>query len=92
MTRTITIPDSAVPAEQARVDQYNVGSGQPPVTIEQFAQIERDEITSQRVAEYHTAARSAMTPIADALISAPSSVRDKILSDAVAELKKQGLL
>ena len=37
-------------------------------------------------------ARAAMTPIADALIAAPSAVRDKILLDATTELKKQGLL
>lgn len=38
------------------------------------------------------AARASMTPIADALIAAPSDVREKILLDASTELKKQGLL
>ena len=47
-----TIPDEAIPAWQYRVDQFNAGSGQPPVTIEQFAQLECDETTAQRVAAH----------------------------------------
>lgn len=50
MTLTTNIPDETIPAWQARVDQYNAGSGLPPVTIEGFAQIFRDEETVRYVA------------------------------------------
>lgn len=50
MKITTTIPDEAIPAWQARVNQYNDGSGLPPVTIEGFAQIFRDEETAQYAA------------------------------------------
>ncbi len=62
MIITLHIPDDAIPAEQARVDQYNQGSGQPPLTIQQFAQLERDELTTARVrakADAHRAALAA---------------------------------
>lgn len=45
-----TIPNESVPAWQARVDLFNSGSGVPPVTIEGFAQIFRDEQTARYVA------------------------------------------
>lgn len=60
MTITLTIPDDAIPAEQARVDQYNQGSGQPPLTIQQFAQLERDELTTARVRAKADADRAAL--------------------------------
>lgn len=44
-----TIPDSSLPAWQSRVDQYNAGSGLPPVDIEGFAQVFRDEETARYV-------------------------------------------
>jgi len=50
MNITTTIPDETIPAWQARVDQYNAGSGLPPVDIEGFAQIFRDEETARFVA------------------------------------------
>lgn len=45
-----TIPDESIPAWQARVNQYNAGSGNPAVTIAQFCQIFRDEETARYVA------------------------------------------
>ena len=49
MKITTTIPDAAIPAWQARVELFNAGSGQPPITIEQFAQNNRDIETKQFV-------------------------------------------
>ncbi len=63
MNITITIPDSAIAAEQARVDQFNSGSGQPPLTLQQFAQMERDELTAQRVAAYESKLLDLMRPV-----------------------------
>lgn len=60
MTITTTIPDTAVPAWQARVDQYNAGSGQPPITIDQFCQMNRDIETTQFVAAKIEADKAAM--------------------------------
>lgn len=55
-----TIPDVSVPAWQARVDQYNTGSGLPPVSIEQFCQIMRDEETAAHIAAKTEADKLAM--------------------------------
>lgn len=55
-----TIPDSSVPAWQAVVDKFNLGSGKPAVTIEQFAQIFRDEETARHVAAKADADKLAM--------------------------------
>lgn len=60
MTITTTIPDTAVSAWQARVDLFNAGSKQPPVTIEQFCQINREIETTQYVAAKIEADKSAM--------------------------------
>lgn len=45
-----TIPEDSIPAWQRRVEQYNEGSGVPAVSIEGFAQINRDVETSQYIA------------------------------------------
>ncbi len=55
-----TIPDEAIPAWQARVDQYNAGSRQPPVGIEGLAQIFRDEETARYMAAKADADKTAM--------------------------------
>lgn len=60
MQITTTIPDEAIPAWQLRVDQFNAGSGQPPVDIKTFAQIFRDEETACYVAAKQEADRLAM--------------------------------
>ena len=60
MNITLTIPNYALAAEQARVDQYNAGSGQPPLTIQEFAQLERDEVTATRVRAKQDADRAAL--------------------------------
>ncbi len=60
MTITTTIPDESVPAWQLRVDLYNAGSGEAPVTIAEFAQIMRDEETSKYIAAEIDSARAAM--------------------------------
>lgn len=60
MKITTTIPDETIPAWQARVDQYNAGSGKPAVSIEEFAQINRDVETSQYVAAKNDADKVAL--------------------------------
>ena len=69
MNITTTIPDETIPAWQARVDQYNAGSGQPPVDIEGFAQAFRDEETARYVAAKIEADLLAMSGD-DALVAA----------------------
>lgn len=54
------IPDESLPAWQAVVDKFNAGSGKPAVTIEQFAQIFRDEETARYVAAKADADKLAM--------------------------------
>lgn len=63
MKITLTIPDSSVPAVQARVDKYNAGSGQPSITIEQWRQLQSDEQTAQEVAQFESAILDFMRPV-----------------------------
>lgn len=63
MNITITIPDSAVPAVQARVDKYNAGSGLPPITIERWRQLQSDEQTAQEVSQFADALINLMRPV-----------------------------
>ena len=60
MTITLNLPDDAIAAEQYRVDQYNAGSGQPALSIAEFAQLERDDVTAQRAATKSSADLAAM--------------------------------
>jgi hypothetical protein len=50
MTITLTIPDSALPAWELRLAEYNAGSGEAPVTLEQYWQILVTEATDNYVA------------------------------------------
>ena len=59
----LTIPDSAVPAVQARVDKYNAGSGEKPITIEQWRQLQSDEQTAQEVAQFSASLLDLMSPV-----------------------------
>jgi hypothetical protein len=63
MKITLTIPDSSVPAVQARVDKYNAGSGQPSITIEQWRQLQSDEQTAQEVAQFSASLLDLMRPM-----------------------------
>jgi len=60
MNITTIIPDDSIPAWQAVVDKFNVGSGEPTVTIEQFAQIFREEETAKYIKDYDSAQKTAM--------------------------------
>lgn len=86
MTRTITIdlPSNLNNALISRV----TGSDTPETLCATII----TEWCERYAKEDLSAARAAMTPIADALIAAPSNIREKILLDATTELKKQGLL
>ena len=80
MNITITIPDSAIAAEQARVDLFNSGSGQPPLTLQQFAQMERDELTAQRVAAYEAKLLDLMRPVGAEIAAAANGDQAKIIA------------
>lgn len=69
MNITLTIPDNALPAWEARLAQFNVGSGQSPVTIEQLNQSFLDEETARLTAAHHAALRALMTTTADEIIA-----------------------
>jgi len=87
-----TIPTDSVPAWQAVVDKYNAGSGQPAVTIEQFAQIFRDEETARYVDAKNDADKTAMAsnPRLLALWAAVMAQPEKL--DAVEKAVEKALL
>lgn len=80
MNITLTIPDSALPAWNGRLSQFNTGSGQPPVTLQQLKQIELDEETASRVAAYQSTLRAQMTAVADEIIAAAAGDPEKIVT------------
>lgn len=75
---TLTIPANALPAWEARLAQFNAGSGQPPVTVEQLNQIVLDEETARLTAAHHAALRTLMTTTADELIAAAGGDMTKL--------------
>lgn len=80
MNITLTIPDSALPAWNARLSQFNAGSGQPPITLQQLKQLELDEETASRAAAYQSALRAQMTAVADEIITAAAGDPEKIVT------------
>lgn len=80
MNITLTIPDSALPAWNARLSQFNAGSGQPPITLQQLKQLELDEETASRTAAYQFALRAQMTAVADEIITAAAGDPEKIVA------------
>ena len=80
MNITLTIPDSALPAWNARLSQFNAGSGQPAITLQQLKQLELDEETASRTAAYQSALRAQMTAVADEIIAAAVGDPEKIVT------------
>ncbi len=80
MNITLTIPDSALPAWNARLSQFNAGSGQPPITLQQLKQLELDEETASRVAAYQSTLRAQMIAVADEIIAAAAGDPKKIVA------------
>lgn len=78
MTITLTIPDSASQAWQYRLDQFNAGSGNPPVTLQQFLQLQLDEQTTDNVAAYNAYNLRNLTALGEKYLAASESVKQQI--------------
>lgn len=78
MNISTTIPDDAVAAWQHRVDQFNAGSGQSPVTIEQFAQNNRDIETAAYAEAYETYQLQQLVPLGTRYNAAPANVQKQV--------------
>jgi hypothetical protein len=78
MNITTTIPDSAIPAWEMRVEQYNAGSGKEPVDIQGFAQVNRDIETAGYVSAYDTAQITKLVPLGEKYNAAPLSVQEQV--------------
>lgn len=87
MNLTLTIPPEAVPAWELRVDQFNAGSGQPPVTIQQFCQLVQDEETARLVSTLKTVQREAMIPVADEILAVSPEKQTAAIAAALAEVR-----
>lgn len=87
MNLTITIPTDAVPAWERRVAQFNAGSGQPPVTIQEYCQIVQDEETARLVSALKTAQHEAMIPVADEILAASPEKQAAAIAAALAEVR-----
>lgn len=74
MNITLTIPDSALPAWNARLSQFNAGSGQPPVDLTQFLQLQLDEQTTDN----NACNLRNLTALGEKCLAAPESVKQQI--------------
>ncbi len=72
------IPDGSIPAWQFRVDQFNAGSGQPPTTIAEFAQTNRDIETAGYVDAYTRARLEKLAPKGLQYDAAPPDVQKQV--------------
>ena len=88
MNITLTIPDSALPAWNRRLDQFNAGSGQPPITLTEFFQRTAiDEPTPTLVAAYQVARREALIPAADEILAASEEKQQAAIDAALAAVR-----
>jgi hypothetical protein len=78
MNVSLSIPESALPAWQRRLAQYNAGSGVEPLTLEQFIQLQHDEETLRLEAELQDALRAQMRTVADEIIAAAGGDVEKL--------------
>jgi hypothetical protein len=82
MNIPLTISDSALPAWERRLKQFNDGSGTPVLSLVEFLQSQLDEETVRHVAAHESALRALMTTTADKLIAATGGDMTK-LAEAV---------
>jgi hypothetical protein len=88
MNITLTIPDSVTPAWNRRLDQFNAGSGQPPITLTEFFQRTAiDEPTPAVVAAYQVARREALIPIADEILATTEEKQQAAVAAALAAVR-----
>lgn len=78
MNISLTIPDAAISAWQYRVDQYNEGSNEAPVTIAEFCQLTLDGETSRVSTAYESYKLTQLIPLGKKFDAAPSHVQDQV--------------
>ena len=78
MNHTLTTPDSAIPAWNLRLKQFNDGSGKEPITLDAFLQLLHDEETARHEGALHTAMESMMRPTAAKIIAAATGDPTKL--------------
>lgn len=78
MNITLTIPDSALPAWNARLSQFNAGSGQPPIDLTQLLQLQLNEQTTANVAAYNAYNLRNLTALGEKYLAAPDSVKQQV--------------
>jgi hypothetical protein len=81
MTLTLTIPDAAVPDWEAmRINPYNAGSGQEPITLQQLKQLELDEETSRYKTAKADADAASLKPLAPIFLAASPEKQQQALA------------
>jgi hypothetical protein len=83
MNTHLTIPDESLPAWERRLAQFNGGSGQPPVTLNQFLQAQLDGDTERYVAALKVAQREALIPVADQILAASPEKQEAAIAAAL---------
>lgn len=78
MNITLTIPDDTSEAWQYRLNQFNAGSGQPPIDLAQFLQLQLDDQTASSVAAYNAYNLLNLTALGEKYLAAPESVKQQI--------------
>lgn len=78
MNITLTIPDDTSEAWQYRLNQFNAGSGQPPVDLTQFLQLQLDDQTASNVEAYNAYNLRNLTALGEKYLDAPDSVKQQV--------------
>jgi hypothetical protein len=83
MNIQLTIPDESLPAWERRIEQFNSGSGEPPVTLTEFLQTQLDTETERHTAALKVAQREALIPVADQILAAPLAKQEAAIAAAL---------
>jgi hypothetical protein len=83
MNMILTTPDESLPAWERRLEQFNAGSGQPPVTLTEFLQAQLDTETARHVAALKVAQREALIPVADQILAASPEKQEAAIAAAL---------
>lgn len=78
MNITLTVPEEAAAAWQARLKKFNDGSGEPARTLQEFLQLQFDEQTAQNQASFQASLLALMQPVGAEIAAAAGGDPAKI--------------
>lgn len=74
----MTYTPKNLPAWQHRVAQFNAGSGQPPITVDEFIQAHLDEEEARHASQFNASLLDLMRPVGAEIAAAAGGDAAKI--------------